>query len=765
MNENKADEFGDNGLQTARDLTSHAQEEEALRESERRYRFIFEESPGISLMIGRDGHLQDVSKFALEEFGYQKDEVIGRHVTEFLPPDKREAAVEEIEKAFKGEGAPWGEVEIVAKNGAIHTVLFSPSRLVVHEEDSFPSILVTGVDICERKRAEAALREARTAAELERAQIESILKSVPTGVMILEKPDGRITYANDRAVELLGADPRGLLLGAHPLKSYRVLEPDGRLYPFEELPARRALLRGEEIYGKELLIERSDGSRVVVATSAVPLYDQGGEVAGAVGSFHDITDRKRAENALLESEERFRTSAEHLPDCFGIYSAIRDESGRISDFKIEYVNQAACDVTRLSREELTGKRLFELLPAYRDAGLFEEYCRVVETGEPFSEESILEDLYGGELQRRAFDIRVAKLGDGIVALWHEVTDRVQAEQELRNTSSYLENLINFANAPIIVWDTEYRITRFNHAFERLTGHRAKDMLNAPLEILLPEETREVAINHIKRTMAGERWETLEIPILRRDGTVRDVLWNSANIFDEDGMTVIATIAQGQDVTDRKRAEERLRASLQEKETLLRELHHRVKNNLQLIASMLLLQAQYTQDPAAFALYNEIQNRISSMALIHAKLYQADDLARIDFGKYLRDLTNALIHSYGFTSDSVSVTLSAPEVLLNINTAVPLGLIINELVSNCLKHAFTSDRDGNEIRIELQPEADRGYVLVVSDNGVGFPAELDFRQTKTLGLQLVITLVEQLRGTIELERAAGTTFIMHFSERK
>lgn len=605
-------------------LASQVRVEAALRENERKYRFLFEESPGISLMIGRDGLLQDVSKFALEEFGYLKDEVIGRHITEFLPPDKREAAVGELAKAFEGEGNPWGEVEILAKNGAIHNVLFSPTRLVVHEEDALPSILVTGVDICQRKHAEEALRV---------------------------------------------------------------------------------------------------------------------------------------------SEERFRTSAEHLPDCFGIYSAIRDASGRITDFNVEYVNRAASELARLAEAELLGKRLCELLPAYRESGLFESYCQVVETGVPLIEEFILMDLYGTEVCRRIFDIRVAKLGEGIVALWHEITDRVQAEEELRRTSSYLENLITFANTPIIVWNPEFKITRFNHAFEVLTGHRAVDVLAAPLEILFPEQTREEAITHIRRTMAGERWETLEIPILRRDGAVRDVLWNSANIFGEDGSSVIATIAQGQDITDRKRAEEQLKASLREKETLLRELHHRVKNNIQLVSSMLHLHAQYIREPTAFTFYKELQNRISSMALIHAKLYQAADLARIDFRNYLQDLTTALIHSYGFTAENVSVTLTAPEVLLNINTAVPLGLIINELVSNCLKHAFTGDRAGNEIRIELQPEADRGYLLKVSDNGVGFPAELDFRETKTLGLQLVGTLVEQLHGTIELERAAGTTFIMHFSERR
>jgi len=736
--------------------------EEALQESERKYRFLIEESPGISLMIGRDGLLKNVSKYTLKAFGYHKDEVIGRHFSDFLSADKREAAVVELEKAFAGEDTSWGEVAIRAKNGLIHTVMFSPSRLVVYEEDTIPSILVTGVDICERKHAEEALMKARQAADFERSRIETILKSVPAGVVIIEKPDGKITYVNDRAIELYGADLRGLPLEEHSLKLFRLLKPDGRVYLPEEFPASRALLRGDEIFDEEMVIERSDGTRVNVIANAVPLYGPSGEIAAAVGAFHDISDRKRAVEALRKSEERFRTSAEHLLDCFGIYSAIRDESGSITDFRIEYVNPAACTVTQFSREELTGKRLCELLPVYRDSGLFDDYCQVVKTGEPFSEESIIETVKDEE-PRRVFDIRVAKLGDGVVALWREITDRVQAEQELRNTSSYLDNLFNFAHMPIIVWDADYKITRLNRAFERLTGHCAEDVLNAPLDILLPEPKREETMKLIRRTLAGERWVTLEIPILRKDGTSRDVLWNFANIFGEDGTTVIATIAQGCDITEQKRAEEQCRASLEEKETLLRELHHRVKNNLQLVSSILVLQAQHARDPAAFAAYNEIQNRIRSMALIHAKLYQAEYLAKIHFTKYLQELITALIHSYGLSADRVSVTLNSPGMMLDLNTAVPLGLIINELVSNCLKHAFPRNRRG-DILLDLHAEDDGSYLLRVADNGVGLPEDLDITNTATLGLKLVNTLVEQLKGTIQLERGAGTTFIIRFKER-
>ena len=146
------------------------------------------------------------------------------------------------------------------------------------------------------------------------------------------------------------------------------------------------------------------------------------------------------------------------------------------------------------------------------------------------------------------------IGTGI-----DITERKRAEEELYRTREHLENLFDYANAPIIVWDTDFRITRFNHAFERLTGLRAEDVMGRPLDILFPEASRVDSLSHIKRTLAGERWEVVEIPILRTDGAVRTVLWNSANIYDKDGTTLTATIAQGQDITERKQAEEGLRS--------------------------------------------------------------------------------------------------------------------------------------------------------------------------------------------------------------
>jgi len=216
--------------------------------------------------------------------------------------------------------------------------------------------------------------------------------------------------------------------------------------------------------------------------------------------------------------------------------------------------------------------------------------------------------------------------------------------------------------------------------------------------------------------------------------------------------------------ERKQAEEQIKASLKEKEVLLREIHHRVKNNLQVISSMLYIQSGYIKDKEAFEMFKETQNRIKSMALIHEELYQSKDLSKIDVAKYLQKLATDLINSYGIKQEDIKLKMAIHEVLLGVNTAVPCGLIINELVSNSLKHAFPNGKEG-EIRVALRSDNANKFALIVSDNGVGFPKDLDFRNTETLGLQLVTTLVKQLGGTIELDRSGGTEFKITFTGLK
>jgi PAS domain S-box-containing protein len=220
-----------------------------------------------------------------------------------------------------------------------------------------------------------------------------------------------------------------------------------------------------------------------------------------------------------------------------------------------------------------------------------------------------------------------------------------------------------------------------------------------------------------------------------------------------------------EIVERERAEEKVLASLREKEILLKEIHHRVKNNLQIISTLLDLQSDYIQDKQSLRFFRESQDRIRSMALVHEKLYQTSDFISINFGDYIANLTKYLFNSYVTDPERISLVLDVAPATLEIDQAIPFGLILNELVSNSLKYAFPGERRG-EIVVRLRTEGDVGVVLLVKDDGVGLPQGLDFENTESLGLQLVTMLVRQIRGEIVPGNEGGTSFkIAYRKERR
>jgi two-component sensor histidine kinase len=208
-----------------------------------------------------------------------------------------------------------------------------------------------------------------------------------------------------------------------------------------------------------------------------------------------------------------------------------------------------------------------------------------------------------------------------------------------------------------------------------------------------------------------------------------------------------------EIEARRRCEEALRAALAEKDVLLKEVHHRMKNNMAVIHNLLSLQARRTDDPKAVQILRDSQNRVRSMTLIHERFFPTCDVTRIDIGDYIRALTKELFHAYRVEPEAVTLSIAADNVALELDTAIPCGLLINELVTNCLKHAFPNGRSGH-ISVELRTEKDT-FTLVVSDDGTGFDAPLEQARTSTLGMQLIALLVEQLRGTIIFQCEGGT----------
>ena len=268
----------------------------------------------------------------------------------------------------------------------------------------------------------------------------------------------------------------------------------------------------------------------------------------------ESAENKIIQSALQSSEKKFSALYSSMIEGVVLHDIVYDSSGKAVDYVITDVNPSYQEITGLSKNQVVGKKASELYgtgePPYLNV-----YAKVASSGKPTTFETYFPPM------KKHFSISVFSSSKGKFAtVFHDITERKQAEEILRQTRDYLEKLFNYANAPIICWDAKFKITRFNHAFEHLAGYKAEEVIGKDLSVLFPEEGREESLTKIQRTLTGEHWEVVEIPILRKDGGTRIVLWNSANIYAEDGKTLMATIAQGQDITKRKKAEEALKES-------------------------------------------------------------------------------------------------------------------------------------------------------------------------------------------------------------
>jgi PAS domain S-box-containing protein len=319
------------------------------------------------------------------------------------------------------------------------------------------------------------------------------------------------------------------------------------------------------------------------------------------------------------------------------------------------------------------------------------------------------------------------------------------------------------NDAVFTLDADARFAFGNAAGARLTGYRLEELLGRSfMDLVAPEDLPEL-VGRFRRAIAGEAIPPhVQAEMIRKDGVRVPIELSMANLV-LDGR-VVGRVGVARDITERRRAEEQIKASLQEKEVLLKEVHHRVKNNLQIISSLLNLQSKYINNPHALQMFIDSQNRVKSMAVIHEILFQSRDIAKIDFAEYIKTISVQLFRSYGAYSKKIALVINVKDIMLDVDTAIPCGLIVTELVSNSLKYAFI---DGREGRISIDFSKDHLDILrlIVSDDGVGFHENIAVENMESLGLKLVVALVKQLAGIVEIDHTHGTTFTIIFSDDK
>jgi PAS domain S-box-containing protein len=465
------------------------------------------------------------------------------------------------------------------------------------------------------------------------------------------------------------------------------------------------------------------------------------------------TKSRPQKNELKKSEERYKILLESTP--LGIY--YNDFSGRFL-----YGNPRAEEIIGYKKEELIGKNFLKLkiLPVgqIKKAAKLLALNRMGRSTGP--DEFTLKRKDGSKRHVEVTTQMIVLDGKKVVmGLVQDVSDRIRVEMKLKESEEQYRSLFEGSPDAVFLADPKTgKIIDANPAASHLLLRSRKEMIGMHQSELHPPRLEAYAKEkfdlHARQTGAPIAVESV---VLRSDGEEVPV-----EVLAQKTVIAGRPILQGifRNIKERKRAEEQIKTSLREKEVLLRELHHRVKNNVQVMASLLRLQTGHIKNKKMQDMINSYLGRIQSMGIIHEKLYQSEDLARINLSHYIRSLATHLFHTYGVNTNAVKLRVEMEDVHLDINRAIPLGLIINEIVSNSLKHAFPLSKKG-EVFISLQSTDEANAVLKIIDTGIGIPKEIDSKNPQSLGLQLVNDLVKQIGGRFELTREKGTVFKITF----
>jgi PAS domain S-box-containing protein len=567
----------------------------------------------------------------------------------------------------------------------------------------------------------------------------------------------RLVWANKLLVDSMG-ESLEKLVGRTCSQIWQMARTKTSDYPITKAKLSKQMV--------EERIELEDGRIWSVRSS--PILNDTGEISAFTELIRDVTELERGNDLLKKYEVQYLSLIEAVNNL----AIVVDK-----DFRIQTIMGRRLKDYPVKPNDLLAEKLKILYPC-SEGEKFQEYCqRVFETGESFSVECIYEFNQITRADRIFYFPIYSKNNqfDQVGILCRDITPRKNAEIALQESEKTLKDIIEFLPDATFVIDRQSNVIAWNRAIEQMTGVAKNEMLGKgdyiysvpfygerrPILIdLIFAENKDIEKNYVEVKRFGETL-VAEVFIPTLYGGKGVYLWGIASPLYNNTGELVGAIESIRDVSERKGAENQLKTALAEKEALLRELYHRTKNNMQMISSMLSLQTDYIDNIQIMDIFKDMENRIRSMALVHQLLYQSRNLSSIDLAEYLNELIGLLLQSYNAHPDLIKITLKAEPITVLIDTAIPCGLIINELVSNSLKYAFPNNRPG-EILISVTRPTDNEIMLEISDNGIGAPPGFDPHSQGKLGMQIVIALSEQqLGGKVTLEFEHGFFYQIRF----
>jgi len=604
--------------------------------------------------------------------------------------------------------------------------------------------------------------------------------------------DSEYTYASPYSLELIGYLPKELEGKSADL----FIHPDD-LKNVEK--TQEEILTTEKVTTVNYRLKHKNGNYIWVESTARILNPQNGEM---IVITRDISERIKAEQELKRSEAKYRTIFENT----GTVIAIIEPDGMVT-----VLNHKFQEVFGISPEEVVGKNKWYDFIYKDDVKVMKEFQRRRLAGE--------KDLPGsydfrfwdgnGNLKHAFINVDLIPGTDNILASISDVTSLKETESKLKEELSINQSLAHIYT-PLVTPDSSMeqigeavlmeakKLTKSKYGYVSSTdrdttqqwGHGSRStIVDCQNDLVAPHwnneedemypglwghclNTKEAFFTNSPLNHPSSQGTPpdhiplknfLSVPVLLGDELVGQIaLANTEQQYQEEDAKAITRLAEFFALAiQKKRSDDQIRNSLKDKEILLQEIHHRVKNNMQIISSLLNLQSSFIKDPEAIDVFRESQNRVKSMALLHENLYQSRDMDRVDFRQYVKKLTDNLLITYSTSSSYVQREIMVEDVKLNIETAIPCGLIINELLTNSLKYAFPNGEKGT-IYLKIYSKEDK-YVLLLGDNGVGLPDNFDPESTQTLGLRLVHNLVNQIDGQLSIRPGKGTCFEIVFHE--